>query len=92
MEEKIKELKDEIEKTLSDEIIKDGHFPETCRLYHEEDVKKHLQDFKGELKKKLKYNLVEKEDFISLSEEAFNRDVVKDIDKQMLKHFGDKLI
>ena len=42
------------------------------------------------LKDKLRYNLVEMKDFISLTEEAFKRDVEKDL-KQAIKDLKEEL-
>lgn len=58
-------------KSSDDEIFKSKDVREAVRL----------------LKRVLKYNLVIKENFISLSETAFEKDIVEEIDKI----FGEKL-
>jgi len=67
---------------LSDKII-----PPTCHKNYENIKIEDVKEFIRLLKEKLKYNIVEKEAFISFSEEAFQRDIEKEIDKLA----GDKL-
>lgn len=45
--------------------------------YPEDKVKEFIQ----KLKNRLRYKCVEEESFISFSEEAFQRDIIKEIDK-----------
>ena len=63
-------------------ICKENNLCPTCKARIEtlkQAEQKHLK-FVEELKKRLRYNLVEKVDFITLSETAFKRDVEQEID------------
>jgi len=68
-----------------DGLDKNGIAEKLSWHYPEEDVK----EFIRLLKEKLKYNIVEKEAFISFSEEAFQRDIEKEIDKRVIKQQKD---
>jgi len=85
---------------LSEKIEK-THFNEPIDMLRVEDVKKHLQEFKEELKNDLITDDISIYDYIKETytnaelQKAVEQQIdrcLKYIDTQMQKHFGDKLL